>query len=367
MIQVQLKLRPCKSQIAEMERYLYHLQAVWNWGVRKIELNAANKIYFGKEFKHLLAGHSVRLGIPSHTLQGLLDNVRISWDRCFKGLSRRPRLKGWRNRLNSIPFPDPFKTPNGGRIQIPGLGPVRFHRMHIPDGALKSGRLVKRASGWYLCLFIDAAPQPIDRVAEGVIGIDPGFKSLLTTSGGEIIEHPREFNAASQRLAQAQRGHGKRLTARLQERIRNRRKDRNHKLSRRLIAENTFIAWSADDHSKIARRFGKSVTDSGHYELRRMLAYKAPTSGATFVEVSNRFSTMTCSACGARNGPQGLSGLAVRQWRCGCGAEHDRDVNAARNTLLAGLGSSLGVQEPQESRKSRRDEMSKKESRNERT
>lgn len=40
MIQVQLKLRPCKSQIQELERWLYHLESVWNWGVRKIELNA---------------------------------------------------------------------------------------------------------------------------------------------------------------------------------------------------------------------------------------------------------------------------------------------------------------------------------------
>lgn len=75
-----------------------------------------------------------------------------------------------------------------------------------------------------------------------------------------------------------------------------------------------------------------------------MLSYKSRIGGTKYVEVDPRFSTMTCSACGVRSGPTGLGGLAVRQWRCGaCGASHDRDINAARNTLIAGLGTSHEV------------------------
>jgi transposase len=54
--------------------------------------------------------------------------------------------------------------------------------------------------------------------------------------------------------------------------------------------------------------------------------------------VSGRNSTKTCSACGAKTGPTGWAGLKVRQWRCACGATHDRDINAAMNTLRAGRG-----------------------------
>ena len=40
----------------------------------------------------------------------------------------------------------------------------------------------------------------------------------------------------------------------------------------------------------------------------------------------------------------GWGGLAVRQWRCSeCGTLHDRDVNAARNTLFAGVGTTPEV------------------------
>jgi transposase len=162
---------------------------------------------------------------------------------------------------------------------------------------------------------------------------------LLTTSGGEIIEHPREFEAGARRLRQAQRGNNKTLASRLQERIANRRKDRNHKLSRQLVAENDLIAFSADRHKGLAKKFGKSVSSSSHYQLRRMLSYKSRAGGTKYVEVDSKCSTKTCSDCGAQSGPTGWSGLAVRQWRCSeCGTLHDRDTNAARNTLQAALG-----------------------------
>lgn len=339
MIQYQLKLRLCKAQERQVEEWLFHLASVYNFAVRKIELNAKNRIYFSKhEFRNLLAGHSTRLGIPSHVLQGILCTVYDSWRRCFKGLGGKPHLKGMRNRLTSIPFPDPLGRPRGARITLLGIGPVRFHKMTLPDGPIKCARLVKRASGYYLCLFIAAEPKPIPRLASGAIGVDPGFSNLLTTSDGELVEHPRELEAKAKRLAQAQRGTSRVLTARIQERIANCRRDRNHKLSRRLVAENTLIVFSKDKASVIAGRFGKSVASSAHYQLRQMLAYKSPTSGTQYVEVDSRNSTKTCSTCGALSGPTGLAGLSVRHWVCPCGAEHDRDINAAINTLKAGAG-----------------------------
>ena len=260
MIQYQLKLRLNTKQEALLNEWLFMLTGVWNWAIRKIELDAANKIYFTpKDFQNLLANHGEKMGVPSHTLQGMLSLAHLAWNRCFKKLAKKPRLKGKRNRLNSIPFPDPFRVPKDGRITVPGLGKVRFHKMDLPEGKSKCGRMVKRASGWYLCLFIDAEPKAIPHIADGQIGIDPGFKNLLTFSDGEVIEHPRELEALAERLAQAQRGGNKKLAARTQERISNQRKDRNHKLSRRLVAENAVIRFSADNHKGIARRLGKSV------------------------------------------------------------------------------------------------------------
>jgi putative transposase len=343
MIQTQIKLRLSPKDAATLDGWLWNLTGVWNWAVRKIELDAKDEIYYSpKDFQNLLANHGEKMGIPSHTLQGMLAMAHTAWKRCFQKIAKKPHLKGRHNRLKSIPFPDPFRLPKGGRIAIPGLGRIRFHKQDIPEGKIKCGRIVKRASGWYLCLFMDAQPNKIERTAHGQIGIDPGFTHLLTISDGEVIDHPRELETGALRLAQAQRGNDRKLTARLQERLSNRRKDRNHKLSRRLAAENVLIGFSADNHKGLARRFGKSVASSSHYQLRQMLSYKSPISGTKYVEVDSQFSTTTCSNCGARTGPTGWGGLAVRQWRCTeCGTLHDRDVNAARNTLIAALGTSV--------------------------
>lgn len=346
MIQVQLKLKLTPRQQRQLACWLWHLTAVWNFAIRKIELNAANGIYFSRaEFSNLLAGHNLRLSIPSHVIQGVLKTAHGAWARCFKGLARKPRLKGRHYKMASIPFPDPeFRLWPSSRITVLGVGRVRYHKQDLPEGKIKCGRIIKRASGWYLCLFIDAEPNVIPRISSGRVGIDPGFTNLLSFSTGEKVGHPRELEAVALRLGQAQRGTNRKLVARLHEQTANRRKDRNHKLSRRLVSENVLIAFSKDRISSIARRFGKSVASSGHYQLRKMLSYKSPTSGTRYVEPDSPNSTRRCSACGLLTGPTGLAGLRVRHWVCSCGAEHDRDTNAGMNALNAALGGSVETQ-----------------------
>ena len=60
--------------------------------------------------------------------------------------------------------------------------------------------------------------------------------------------------------------------------------------------------------------------------------------GRSVAVVSERNTTRVCSFCGALTGPTGKDMLVVRHWECPeCGAGHDRDENAARNILYAGL------------------------------
>lgn len=85
-------------------------------------------------------------------------------------------------------------------------------------------------------------------------------------------------------------------------------------------------------------RFAKSVLDSGWSTLWRMLHWKGEHAGRNVEVVSERNTTRTCSFCGALTGPTGASMLAVRHWECSdCGAEHERDVNAAQNIRYVGL------------------------------
>lgn len=80
----------------------------------------------------------------------------------------------------------------------------------------------------------------------------------------------------------------------------------------------------------------RSMLDVGFGEIKRQLDYKAKREGSSVI-VINRWtpSSKTCSACGAVKEKVPLS---VREWSCpSCGTHHDRDVNAAKNILQAGL------------------------------
>ncbi|MHB1543067.1 MAG: nuclease/transposase family protein, partial [Gammaproteobacteria bacterium] len=172
MIQAQIKLRPKAKQEGQLNDWLWSLTGVWNWAVRKIGQDAQDGIYYtSMGFQNLLADHGKRIGLPSHTVQGTLAQAYSAWSRCFKKQGGKPRLKGMRNKLNSVPFPDPIRAADGNPIKLPGIGLLRFHKQDIPAGKIKCGRIVKRASGGHLCLFIDAEREAIQRKATGAVGM----------------------------------------------------------------------------------------------------------------------------------------------------------------------------------------------------
>ena len=234
----ELKLKLTTNQKNLLNDWLHILTGVYNWAIRKVELNANDKIYFGKfDFINLLSNHGKKLGIPSHTIQGTLEQAFTSWKRCFKKISRKPKLKSIRNKLNSISFPDP--VPSGRLksriIRFPKLGQVKFYKQNLPVGSIKRARIVRRASGWYCQLTIEAEHKFPVKQTNAKVGIDTGFNNLATLSDGQKFYNPRNYRKSQVRLAQAQRGINRKLVARLHERISNRRKDYNHKVSRDIV------------------------------------------------------------------------------------------------------------------------------------
>ena len=335
-----LKLRLTKKQEAILTGWLWNLTGLYNFAIKRIEHDAQDKMYHsGFDCQNWISNHSKRMEIPSHTMQGTLAQAYNAWQRCFKKLGGKPKLKGQRNKLNSVPFPDPIRQPKENHISLPGLGKVRYHKQELPQARIKCGRIVRKASGWYVCLWLDCEHAFPVQETDKAVGIDPGFKTLLTLSDGTKIENPHELHKGAQRLAQAQRGGHKKLTARLLERQANRRRDRNHKLSRKLVERFKTICYSDDNFKGMAKRFGKSVTEAGIADLIGKIAYKSKTCGRNLIAVDSQYTTMRCGKCGALTGPTGLRGLAVRRWECSaCGASLDRDRNSANVILKAGRG-----------------------------
>jgi putative transposase len=117
-------------------------------------------------------------------------------------------------------------------------------------------------------------------------------------------------------------------SSRQQLRVANQRKDHLHKLSATLVREHDALCIEDLNVIGVAKtRLAKSVHDAGWAMLRFQLAYKARWQRKHLMVVGGFYpSSRRCTACGASN--DALI-LAERSWACGCGAEHDRDLNAA--------------------------------------
>jgi putative transposase len=103
-----------------------------------------------------------------------------------------------------------------------------------------------------------------------------------------------------------------------------------------IVLENLAVANMVRNQS-----LARSISDCGWSAFRRMIAYKAERAGRHVIVTDRWFpSSKTCSACGHLLAE--LS-LATRHWTCpSCGTWHDRDVNAAKNILAAGLAVARG-------------------------
>ncbi|MBB5779821.1 putative transposase [Nonomuraea jabiensis] len=223
----------------------------------------------------------------------------------------------------------------------------------LPEGAEPSTVTVSRdaAGRWFVSILVEEKISPLPPV-EASVGVDAGVTALATLSTGEKIVNPGHERADRRKLARAQRslarkGKGSSNRARAQlrvgkvyARIADRRRDHLHKVTTRLVRENQVIAVEDLTVRNLVknRSLARAVSDAAWRELRMMLEYKAAWYGRTLVAVDRWFpSSKLCSACGAL---QEAMPLNVREWICGCGAVHDRDVNAAKNVLAAGLAES---------------------------
>ena len=90
------------------------------------------------------------------------------------------------------------------------------------------------------------------------------------------------------------------------------------------------------------RHLSRSVSDMSFFEFRRQLDYKARDTGSLVVIADRWFaSSKTCSDCGWKLEELPLS---VRSWTCpNCGAEHERDVNAAKNLKEYAVSSTVSA------------------------
>ena len=241
----------------------------------------------------------------------------------------------------------------GGSLKLAKMSEplaIRWSRQ-IPKAAkVTTVTVSKDAAGrYFVSLLCDdvVAKKP---ASNGKVGVDLGLTHFAILSTGEKVAAPNTFRRYEKKLAKLQRRLTKKTkgsnrrekaklkVARLHAKIADARRDFLHKLSTRLINENQVIAIESLSVSNMQKNrcLSKSISDAGWAEFVRQLEYKAHWYGRTLVGIDRWYpSSKRCSDCGHTVSKLPLS---VRECVCPeCGTLHDRDINAARNVLAAGL------------------------------
>ena len=341
---LRLKVKP--ESYGWLAQAAVEVNQVWNWAnatsVDAADRNrrATARFLTGFDLNNLSAGATEYFDhIGADTIQRICceyalkrrtaKQVKLSWRKSF----------GTRRALGWVPFKAANLKRKGRGIRLCGKTFRVFEPERLLDVKWRDGCFAQDAVGdWWLCLPAALGAQGTAARRE-TVGIDLGLKDTAVSSAGERLEAGRFFRGIEAKIAQAQRRGHKRQAKRLHRRAANRRRHALHKFTRKMVDRFEFIVVGDVNSPKLAKtRMAKSVLDAGWGMLRTQLLYKGEYAGRSVKVVGEINTTRACSSCGALAGPAGLDMLVVRRWVCAeCGALHDRDANAARNIITAGL------------------------------
>lgn len=288
--------------------------------------------------------------------------------------SRSGKRKG-----KKVGFPDWRKRRDGSRfrydadrahprspreVKLPGVGNVAtLEDMSWLTGRLEDGRarvigatVREQAGRWWVSfqLEVDRSDISTRRAVSSTApacGVDLGVKTFATVVDDDgtvteihapkpLAQAQRKLRRANKALSRKRRGSSNRTkavrklaTVHLQ--VAHQRADFLHKTTTMLARTKRAIAVEDLNVAGMVknRRLARAISDQGFGEFVRQLEYKTGWYGSAMWQADRWFpSSRLCSGCGTLNAELTL---ADRRWVCGCGLEHDRDINAARNLLEA--------------------------------
>lgn len=221
---------------------------------------------------------------------------------------------------------------------------------NTPAGYKKEYPWLKEVDSLYFAsLLFDCENQAAEkRQAEKFLGLDFAMHGMCVFSTGERAGYPMFYRNAEKKLAREQRKLSrcekgsrnyqkqKKKVALYHEKIKNQRKDFQHKLSHSLAEDYDAVCVEDLNLKGIAGglHFGKGIQDNRYGQFLSMLGYKLEERGKYLIKVDRYFaSSKICSVCGHKKKELALS---ERIYLCECGNRMDRDVNAAVNILKEG-------------------------------
>lgn len=361
------ELRPTPSQVLQLTRYAGTARWAYNWGLQRRNealaagLTAPNAIELHRELTALKGQrwrwlYEVAASVPKEALRNLDDAHRrfvAALRRGDKDRAHPPRFKARHRGIGSFRMP-PVRI-GCDYIRLTRIGSVRLkEKGYLPTRGARilSITVSERCGRWFVSaqaeMTIEVPPQ-----VGPACGLDLGLTRLGACSDGTLFLNPKAGRRVAKALRRARRIARRRRSNtanrrrivhhinKLELRAANIRMDAIHKMTTALTRNKSTIVIEDLRPNQMLRHptLGIALRDASFGEIRRQLGYKAVWRGSTVIVAPRWYaSSQTCSVCGALR-PTRLS-LAQRRFECpSCGAELDRDVNAARNLLSVAASS----------------------------
>jgi len=308
--------------------------------------------------------------IPATVMQEVLERVAHAFNKFWKeggGYPNYPKERDYSSitwtGASSIEL---FKKESLLKLsKLPGLLEISYHRPI--QGTIKRANISRDILGQYYVSLMCDFEEIQEKCGVGVIGIDMNIKqidkdsrSFIALSDGRKIDIPRWATQFEDELAKKQRAVSKcvlksedwvrqdRKVKHLHEKIQNKKNDWLHHITFDLSQKYEYVVIEDMDLTKFHKKRTnpeeidnmqlagergqrKGWTEASHGEFKRQLAYKF---GDRLIKINPAYTSKTCNSCGLINNELTLGD---RVWKCPCGAEHDRDINAAINIRNAGL------------------------------
>ena len=382
-----IKLKAYPNQ--EQKRVLFYMfgnqRFVWNQ-----MLNMLNKRYdnnhnskFPKKFElnlllpTLKQEYSFLTILNSQSLQFVCESLFDAFERFFKRIGGHPNFHS-RKTKKSFTGKQGCVVVSKHYVKIPKLGYLKVsNTAGIQNHKIKRYTVSFNSTGkFFLSVNYEDESQAFDKT-ENVVGIDLNTGELAVFSDKTRIPSLNlkpleqklrvEQRKLSRRYLRAKVEIGfdktfkpkdqqrdlfdfpnyqrqKRVVARINEKIRNKRRDYIQKITTDIVKDYDTIVIEDLKVSNMLKNhhLAHKIEHQSWYEFRRELEYKCKWYGKQLITVSPNNTSRICSSCGQKNHKfddlTQAEWLATREWTCPtCHQHHDRDVNAAMNILNKGL------------------------------
>jgi putative transposase len=300
--------------------------------------------------------------VDSQAFNWVQMNIKTAYTNFFKSVSGV--RKG-----GKIGFPTFHKKQNFGayttqvisifdnkHLKIQKLGKVKYSDKRTIVGKIKHATISKTPDDKYYCSILvennNELPEKVQLNNNSkVIGLDMSLSNFYVDSFGNSPEYIKRYKSKEKKLIRLQKIESRRQKHSNRRKklrksinlinnyIKNQRLDFTHKLSRKLVEENDVIVVESLSLKNMSGslKLGKSISDLGYGMFITQLQYKCDWYGKHLVIADKWFaSSKICHICGHKY--KDLT-LKDRKWVCpNCGAQIDRDENAAINLKNLGMG-----------------------------